>query len=136
MAARMIFVNLAVKDLAKSVAFFTELGFGFNPQFTNEKAACMVLNDGAYVMLLADDFFKSFTAKDIADTATSVETLLAVSAASREEVDDLVHKALAAGGKPAGDPLGHGFMYGWSFQDLDGHVWEPVWMDPAAIGGS
>ncbi len=135
MAARMIFVNLPVKDLAKSVAFFTELGFAFNPQFSDDKAACLIVNDDACVMLLVEGFFKSFTTKAIADTATSVETLLAISAASRDEVDELVHKALAAGGKPAGDPIDQGFMYGWSFQDLDGHVWEPVWMDPATIEG-
>ncbi len=133
MAARKIFVNLPVKDLTKAVAFFTELGFEFNQQFTNENATCMVVNDDAYVMLLVEDFFKTFTTKQLADTTTSVETLVALSAESRDDVDELVGKALAAGGQPAGDPMDQGFMYGHSFQDLDGHVWEVVWMDPAVI---
>jgi hypothetical protein len=131
--ARKLFVNLSVKDLEASVAFFSRLGFEFNPQFTDDNATCMVLGEDAYVMLLVDDFFRSFTAKRPCDTTTEVEALLAVSAASRHEVDQLVGTALAAGGLTASEPVDQGFMYGRSFQDLDGHVWEVIWMDPAAV---
>ena len=131
--SRMIFVNLPVRDLGKSVEFFTSLGFEFNPQFTDEKATCMVVSEQAFVMLLVESFFQTFTKKAIADTATHIETLLALSAESREEVDELVEKALAAGGRKAEEPQDHGYMYGASFEDLDGHIWEAIWMDPDAI---
>ena len=134
--SRKIFVNLPVKNLDDSVAFFTKLGFEFNPQFTDEHATCMVLSDEAFVMLLVEDFFTTFTTKAVCDSATHIEAILALSASSREEVDDLVGNALAAGGQPAGDPVDQGFMYGWSFQDLDGHVWEVIWMDMAAVPAS
>ncbi len=132
--SRKIFVNLPVRDLDKSVEFFTSLGFEFNAQFTDENATAMIVNDEASVMLLAEDFFKTFTSKQVCDTATHTEAILALSAESREEVDDLVTKAFASGGQPSSDPQDHGFMYGWSFQDLDGHVWEVMWMDPSATG--
>ncbi len=128
--ARKIFVNLPVKSLEKSVEFFTRLGFEFNPQFTDDNATCMVLSDEAFVMLLVEDFFKTFTKKELCDATTQVEAILALSAESREQVDQLVAAALAAGAQPANDPMDHGFMYGWSFQDLDGHLWEVIWMDP------
>jgi hypothetical protein len=129
---RKVFINLAVRDLAKSMAFFSKLGFEYNPKFTDEKAACMVLSEEAFVMLLAEPFFRTFTKRQVCDTATHSEALLALSCDSRAEVDELVNAALAAGGKPAMDPMDHGFMYGWSFYDLDGHHWEVVWMDPQA----
>jgi predicted lactoylglutathione lyase len=128
---RKIFVNLSVKDLKRSVDFFTRLGFAFNQQFTDDKAACMIISEEAYVMLLAEPFFKTFTTRDICDTNSHAEGLFALSCGSRAEVDDMVHKAVAAGGKHAMKPADHGFMYGWSFCDPDGHQWEPLWMDPA-----
>ncbi|MDQ4008085.1 MAG: VOC family protein [Actinomycetota bacterium] len=131
--SRQIFVNLPVKDLQKSIDFFTGLGFEFNPQFTDDKATCMVIGNGSYVMLLAEDFFRSFTRKDVCNTMTHTEAILAISAESRESVDDLVNQALAAGGQPSSDPIDDGPMYGWSFQDLDGHLWEVIYMDPAAL---
>jgi len=131
---RMIFVNLPVRDLARAKEFFTKLGFEYNPKFTDDKAACMVISSAACVMLLTEEYFKTFIKKPISDASKQTETLLALSCQSRAEVDDMVKKALAAGGKPALDPVDHGFMYGWSFYDLDGHHWEVLWMDPAAVG--
>jgi predicted lactoylglutathione lyase len=131
--SRQIFVNLPVKNLDKSVEFFTQLGFEFNPQFTDENATCMIINDDAFVMLLVEDFFKTFIKKSITDAATQTETIIALSAESREQVDEIVDKALAAGGQPASDPIDQGFMYVRSFQDPDGHIWEAVYMDPSAI---
>ncbi len=130
--SRKIFVNLAVEDLARSVDFFTKLGFSFDPRFTDETATCMVVSEEAFVMLLVEDRFKDFTKKELADPTTHTEAILAVSAESREGVDALTDKALAAGGSPANDPLEMGFMYGRSFHDPDGHVWEVFWMDPVA----
>lgn len=131
--ARQLFVNLAVRDLPRSKEFFQGLGFTFNPQFTDDNAACMVVNGGAYVMLLAESYFKTFTPRPLCDTTTSTEGLFAFSCGSRAEVDDLVTKALAAGGQPAMDPQDHGFMYVRSFYDLDGHHWEVLWMDASAL---
>jgi uncharacterized protein len=130
---RKIFVNLAVADLGKTVEFFSQLGFSFDPRFTDENATCMILSDEAFVMLLVKDRFKDFIKKEICDSTTHTEAILALSAESREEVDELVKKAFAAGAEPANDPMDHGFMYGWSFQDLDGHLWEVFWMDPSVI---
>ena len=130
--ARKIFVNLAVKDLDRSVAFFTELGFSFDPRFTDETATCMIVSDEAFVMLLVEGRFKDFTTKDLADPTAETEAILAVSADSRDEVDALAEKALAAGASPAIDPMDLGFMYSRSFHDPDGHHWELVWMDPNA----
>lgn len=129
---RMLFVNLPVRDLKQSIDFFTKLGFTFNPQFTDDKATCMIVSEQAFVMLLVDSRFKDFTQKEICDTRTHTEALFAVSASSRAEVDELVQKAIAAGGSHAQDKQDHGFMYGWSFYDLNGHHWEVMWMDPAA----
>jgi predicted lactoylglutathione lyase len=131
--ARMLFVNIAVKDLDASVAFFTELGFAFDPQFTDESASRMIVNDDTSFMLLVEGRFKEFTKKEIVDSHTHTEAIFALSAGSRQEVDDLVGKAIAAGGSPANDKQDHGFMYVWSFQDLDGHTWEVVWMDPQGM---
>jgi uncharacterized protein len=129
---RKLFVNLAVRDLKKSMDFFSKLGFGFNPKFTDANAACMIVSDEAYVMLLAEPFFKGFTKRELCDTTKYTEGLFALSCESRPEVDELVKKAIAGGGKHAMDPQDHGFMYGTSFYDLDGHHWEVFWMDPAA----
>jgi len=131
--SRKIFVNLAVEDLDTSVEFFTKLGFTFDPRFTDESATCMIVSDEAFVMLLAESRFKDFTKKQLADPTTSTEAILAFSAESRAQVDELADKALEAGGSPANDPMDHGFMYGRSFDDPDGHLWEIMWMDPSAI---
>ncbi len=133
MATKQIFVNLPVKDLDKSKAFFNALGYSFNPQFTDANAACMVVQEGSiHAMLLVEPFFKTFTDKAIADTRTSTEVLLCLSCESRAEVDELVAKAVAAGGTTPRAPQDLGFMYGHGFQDLDGHLWELVFMDPNA----
>lgn len=132
---RKIFVNLAVADLARSVEFFNELGFAFDPRFTDETATCMVVSDDAFVMLLQEDRFGDFTKKHLTDSKVQIEAIVAVSAQSREEVDELADKALAAGGAPASDPVEMDFMYTRSFDDLDGHQWEVVWMDPSALEG-
>lgn len=128
--SRKIFVNLPVKDLDASIAFFTKLGFTFNPQYTDENATCMIVGDDAFVMLLVEDFFKQFTGKEITDATTSTEAIIAISTDSREEVDEIVKTALAAGGKASNDANDQGFMYSWSFQDIDDHLWEVVYMDP------
>jgi uncharacterized protein len=130
--SRRMFVNLAVRDLKKSMEFFSTLGFEFNPKFTDENAACMIVSDQASVMLLTEPFFRSFTKREPCDTTTRSEGLFALSCGSRAEVDDMVKKAIAAGGQHAMDSLDHGFMYGWSFYDPDGHHWEVFWMDPGA----
>jgi predicted lactoylglutathione lyase len=130
---RKLFINLPVKDLPRTKQFFSALGFEFNAQFTNDDGACMMVSDEAFVMLLREPFFKGFTRKEICDTKTQSEALISFSCSSRAEVDELVKKAIAAGGTHAMDPQDHGFMYGWSFYDLDGHHWEVFWMDPNAV---
>lgn len=132
-ASRKVFINLPVRDLKRSMEFFGRLGFEFNPKFTDDKAACMVINGEAYAMLLTEPFFKTFTKHEICNTAHHTEGLFALSCSSRAEVDQMVEKAIAAGGGHAMDPVDHGFMYGWSFYDLDGHHWEVLWMDPKAM---
>lgn len=127
--SQQIYVNLPVKNLGLSRAFFTSLGFNFNPQFSNNQAACMIVSENIYVMLLVEDFFKTFTKKPIADATKTTEVLLCLSCDSRDRVDDLVTKALAAGGKAPNPKQDHGFMYGHGFEDLDGHVWELMHMD-------
>ena len=135
--ATKIFVNLPVKDLQKSTAFFTQLGFTFNPDFTDEKAACMIIADGTiYAMLLREEFFQTFTKKDIADATKTTEVLIAIDAASKEEVQELVNKAVAAGGSIYMDAQDHGWMYQHSFADLDGHQWEVLYMDESAVPAS
>jgi predicted lactoylglutathione lyase len=131
--SRMIFVNIPVKDLDRSMTFFRALGFTFNEAFTNDQAAYMEVNDEAAVMLVTEPFFSSFSDKSIADTASVMEVQNAVSVASREEVDELVEKAIAAGARSAKAGVDEGFMYSRGFQDPDGHLWDLVWMDPSSI---
>jgi hypothetical protein len=128
-----MFLNLSVRDLQRSVDFFTKLGFEFNPHFTDETATCMIVSEDAYVMLLVEKRFQEFTKKRICDTATHTEGLFSLSLGSRAEVDEMVETAIAAGGTHALDPVDHGFMYNWSFYDPDGHHWEVFYMDPQAI---
>jgi predicted lactoylglutathione lyase len=130
---RKIFVNLPIKDMARSRAFYERLDFSFNPQFTNEQGACMVVSDDIFVMLLVEPFFQTFTGKAIADASKTTEVLVCISAESRAEVDDLVRKARAAGGAVPRQPQDHGFMYGHGFEDPDGHIWEVAYMDMSAV---
>jgi predicted lactoylglutathione lyase len=126
-----IFVNLPVKDLKRSVDFFTKLGYTFNPQFTNDDATCMILGDNLFAMLLVEKFFSSFTSKSICDTTNATETLNCLACSSREQVDELVAKARANGGKVPRPVQDHGFMYAHAYEDLDGHTWELVYMTGA-----
>ncbi|MGW0820943.1 VOC family protein [Streptomyces sp. NPDC002845] len=135
MYQQMIFVNLAVNDLDASKKFFTELGYTINPQFSDEHCASVVISDTIVAMLLSKQRYADFTKKEIADSTKTSEVLLALSAESREKVDELVDRAIAAGGSVSGETQDHGFMYGRAFDDLDGHTWEVVWMDPAAVEG-
>jgi len=128
-----IFVNLPVKDLERTKDFFTKIGFEFNPQFTDKNAACLMIGDNIFAMLLVEDYFKTFTKKDLSNAANTTEVILALSAESKEQVDEIVNNALAAGGSPSNDPVDHGFMYSWSFQDPDGHLWEVLYMDPSTV---
>jgi predicted lactoylglutathione lyase len=132
--SREIFVNLPVRDLMRSMQFFSKLGFEFNPRFTDDKAACMIISDKAYVMLLTEAFFKTFTKRELCKAGSESEGIYAFSCASRGDVDETVKKAIAAGGKPAMDPIDYGFLYGWSFYDPDGHHWEVLWIDPKVLG--
>src|SRR5690606_1364393 len=131
--ARQIFINLPVKDLKRSMDFFTSLGFSFNMQFTNEKAACMVIDENIYSMLLTEAFFKTFTTKEIVDATKRTEAIIALSAGSRAEVEDLYNKAIAAGASMTREAEDHGWMYSRNFDDLDGHQWEIIFMDEAAL---
>ena len=128
-----IFVNLPVKDLNRSMAFYQQLGYSFNPQFTDETATCMVISEDIYAMLLTHAKFAEFTHKQIADATATTEVLTALSTDSREAVDELVNKAVAAGGKEYRQPSDYDFMYTRSYDDPDGHTWEILWMDPAAV---
>lgn len=127
--AKQIFVNLPVKDLDKSVAFFTKLGYTFNPEFTNENATCMIISDTIFVMLLTENFFKGFIKTDICDTKKHTESIICLSAESRDEIDEMVEKAVEAGGTVPNEKQDHGWMYGHGFVDLDGHHWEFSFMD-------
>lgn len=129
---RKLFVNLPVRDLKASVEFFTRLGFGFNAQFTDDSATCMILSEDAFVMLLVEPRFKDFVRRPIGDARSATAGIYCFSACSREEVDTLADAALAAGGTAAAEAMDHGFMYVRSFYDLDGHHWEVAWMDPSA----
>jgi predicted lactoylglutathione lyase len=131
--ASKIFVNLPVKNLTKAVEFFTKLGFSFNQQFTDETATCMIVTDDIFVMLLTEPKFKTFTPKEICDTKKYTEVLVALSLENRAKVDEMVRKAVAAGGATYNEPQDHGFMYAHGFQDLDGHIWEVFFMEPSAI---
>lgn len=126
--ARQIFVNLPVKDLARSVAFFEGLGFSFNPRFTDDKGSCMVVDENIFVMLLTESFFGTFTSRPVSDASRATEVLVCLSCESRTEVDDLVAKAVACGGKAPRPSQDHGFMYQHGFEDPDGHIWELVYM--------
>jgi hypothetical protein len=129
-----IFVNLPVKDLKKTMDFFSKLGFNFNPMFTDENAACMVISEDIYAMLLVEKFFKSFIPdKEICDAKRSTEALVALSTSTREEVDELIKKAVAAGGSEYRQAQDHGWMYGRAFQDINGHIWEIFHADTNAI---
>lgn len=131
--ATKLFVNLPVKDLKKSMTFFMQLGYQFNPQFTDEAGACMVIGEDIFSMLLTEEKFKTFTKKPICDATKSTEVLVALSCDSRQQVDEMVRKAVAAGGSTYNEPQDYGFMYGHGFQDLDGHIWEVFFMQPGAI---
>lgn len=131
--SRQIFVNLPVKDLNKAIAFFTQLGFTFNAQFTDETATCMIVSNDIFVMLLTEAKFQTFTPKSICDATKSTEVLVCLSCESRADVDDIVSKAVTAGGTTYNEPQDHGFMYAHGYQDLDGHIWELIYMEPEAI---
>ena len=128
-----IFVNLPVRNLNVSVEFFSKLGFSFNQQFTDETATCMIVTDDIFVMLLTEERFKSFTPKEICDAKKYTEVLVCLSLESRARVDEMVRKAVVAGGATYNEPQDHGFMYGHGFQDLDGHIWELIYMEPSAV---
>ena len=127
-----VFINLSTNDLEKAKNFYTGLGFSINPQFTDEKAACVVISETIFVMLLKEAFFKTFIQnKEITDTSKNTEVLVALSAESKEKVNEMADKAIDSGGSAFRDPEDHGFMYTRSFQDPDGHIWEIVWMNTA-----
>ena len=131
-----VFINLSTKDLEKAKNFYTGLGFSINPQFTDEKAACVVISETIFVMLLKEAFFKTFIQnKEITDTSKNTEVLVALSAESKEKVNEMADKAIDSGGSAFRDPEDHGFMYTRSFQDPDGHIWEIVWMNTAQQEG-
>ena len=132
-APRKLFVNIRVDDLEKSKAFFSALDFTFNPQFTDENAACMIVSDNTYFMLLTDAFFRRFTDREPADNTRTTGAMYAISCESRADVDRLTGKAFAAGATPAMPTQDHGFMYGTSFRTPEGHHFEVMWMDPATI---
>ena len=129
-----IFVNLPVKDLDKSMTFFKHLGFSVNPDFTDEKAACMIIEENIFAMLIVEAYFKTFTNKPVADAHKGTEVILALSSESRAKVDELVNKAVEAGGAVPMPAQDHGWMYGRAFQDIDGHQWETIYMDPKGPG--
>src|SRR5687768_7920341 len=127
--ATQIYVNLPVKNLQRSIDFFTKLGFTFNQQFTDDKATCMIIGENIYAMLITEERFREFTKKPISDASKSTEVLIAIDAENREQVDDMVRKAVDAGGSLYNDPKDHGWMYYHSFADPDGHQWEVIYMD-------
>lgn len=130
---KQIFVNLPVKDLNKSIEFFTKLGFSFNPQFTDENATCMIMGENIFAMLLTEQYFSTFISKGISDAKKTTEVINALAVGSREEVENLINKAFAAGGKQYKDPIDYGWMYNRNFEDLDGHQWEIFYMDMSAM---
>ena len=131
--AKEIYLNLPVKDLNKSIEFFTKLGFSFNPKFTDANATCMLVGENIYVMLLVEKFFQTFTKKEIANAHKTAEGIIGITAESKNEVDKILKKALSIGAKPANKPYDHGWMYGASFEDLDGHIWEIFFMDESKM---
>jgi uncharacterized protein len=130
---RQIYVNLPVKDLNKTVEFFTKLGFTFNPQFTDENATCMIIDSNIFVMLLVEKYFGTFTKKAISDTTKDTEVIIALATESREKVDEMLSNVLKAGGSEPREAQDHGWMYGRSFQDINGHLWEVIYMDEKAL---
>jgi predicted lactoylglutathione lyase len=128
-----IFVNLPVKDLNKTIEFFTKLGFKFNPQFTDKNATCMIVGEDIFVMLLVEKFFQTFTKKQICDTSKNTEVIVALSVEGREKVDKMINKAIESGGMESREPQDNGWMYGRSFEDINGHLWEIIYMDERAI---
>ena len=132
---RKLFVNIPVTNVQRSIRFFESLGFVFNPQFTDATATCMLVGEDAYFMLLERERFAGFSKRPVGDAQRETNALFAISVGSRDEVDAVVQQAVAAGGSHAAEPQDHGFMYAWSFYDLDGHHWEVFWMDPAAVNG-
>ena len=128
-----LFVNIPVENIQRSIVFFEALGFAFNPQFTDPTSTCMLVGEDAYFMLLDHARFMDFSKRPIGDRTTETNALFSLSVGSRPEVDEMVRKAIAAGGSPAVEPQDHGFMYGSSFRDLDGHHWEVFWMDESAM---
>ena len=130
--SKKVFINLPVKDLEKSMTFYKALGYSINEKWTDETAASVVISEEIYAMLLTYPKFQMFTPKEICDATKSTEVLVALSCENREQVDELVKKAVAAGGSTYNEPQDHGFMYGHGFQDPDGHIWEVFYMDPAA----
>lgn len=135
LTSKQIYVNLPVKDVKQTMEFFTGLGFEFNMQFTDEQAACLVIGENMYAMLLVVDYFKTFTKKEIADTSRFAQLTLALAAESREQVDEIVNRAVSLGATLYTDPIDHGFMYQWGFQDPNGHIWEIGYMDMSAFEG-
>jgi hypothetical protein len=131
--ATKIFINLPVRNLDKSMLFFTDLGFSFNPQFTDEKAGCMVISDSIFAMLLTEAYFQTFTKKTVSDAKTATEVLIALDADSKEEVQQLIAKAESAGAMIYSEAQDHGWMYQHSFADLDGHQWELIYMDQSQL---
>src|SRR3712207_1096661 len=129
-----IYVNLPVKDLQRSVRFFQAMGFGLNPEFSDESAACMAIDDNIFAMLLTEAKFREFTRRPASDSSTTAEMLTSLSVKSRRRVDQLVERALAQGGREVRDPEDHGFMFGRSFRDLDGHIWEIIYVDHGRMG--
>jgi uncharacterized protein len=128
-----IFLNLPVRDLNKTIEFFTKLGFTFNPQFTDENATCMIVGEDIFVMLLVEKFFRTFTKKEISDTSKNTEMIVALSMESKEKVDQMINKVVEAGGKESREAQDHGWMYGRSFEDINGHLWEVFYMDESAL---
>ena len=132
---RKLFVNVPVKDVQRSIDFFEGLGFTFNAQFTDATATAMLIGEDAYFMMLTHDKFSGFIKRPVGDPRKETHALFAIGVESREAVDAMVNKAVQLGGSHALEPQDHGFMYGWSFYDLDGHHWEVFWMDQAAVQG-
>jgi len=131
--SKQIFVNVPVKNLKRSMEFFSKLGYEFNPQFTDENAACMVISEQIFAMLLTESYFKTFTPKTVADSTKTTEVIIALSQDSKDAVKAICEKAFAAGGRRISEVKDHGFMLQWGFEDLDGHLWEHMWMDPSAV---
>ncbi len=131
--ATQIYVNIPVKDLDRSIQFFTALGYKFNKQFTDKDATCMIIGENIFAMLLTEPFFKSFTKKEICDSSKSIEAIMAISVDSKNKVDEIVDNAIKAGGTAPKDTQNDGWMYSRSFEDLDGHLWEILYMDENAI---